>query len=193
MRTHHALGLITVITTAGAGACDTNISGRLGATATGDLSNPAAERRDGRLAITDACGQSQVSPSASATPFSFVRTPYLQQVTSDSADLSWVATADAGQSVVVSAVDGTVVGNSTAAPDTSAAVASGASQWLAPLRPLAPDTIYCYDVQTPGAVSDRLGFHTAPPAGSGAPVRFLAFGDSGGGGSDQMALRDQMA
>jgi hypothetical protein len=189
MRTHGALGFITVITIAGAGACDTNISGRLGATATGDLTNPAAERRDGRLAITEACGRSQ----AAATPDAFMRAPYLQQVTADSADLSWVAAADAGQSVVISAIDGTVVGNSTAAPDTSAAVASGASQWLAPLRPLAPDSIYCYDVQMPGAVSDRLGFRTAPQAGSGATVRFIAFGDSGSGGSDQMALRDQMA
>jgi hypothetical protein len=189
MQTHRALGFLTVISIAGAGACDSNISGRLEATATGDLSNPAAERRDGRLAITDACGQSQ----APAAPYSFVRTPYLQQVTADSADLSWVAAADAGQSVLVSAIDGTVIGNSTAAPDTSAAVASGASQWLAPLRPLSPDTTYCYDVQTPGTASDRLGFRTAPQAGSGATVRFLAFGDSGGGGSDQMALRDQMA
>jgi hypothetical protein len=98
-----------------------------------------------------------------------------------------------GQSVVVSAIDGTVVGTSTPAPDSSAAVASGSSQWLAPLRPLVPDTIYCYDVQTPGTASDRLGFRTAPQTGSGAPVRFLAFGDSGAGGSDQMALRDQMA
>jgi hypothetical protein len=189
MQTRRALGLLTILTVAGAGACDTNISGKLGADAVGDLSNPPAERGDGRLTIRQACEQSP----AAGMPAAFARTPYLQQVTSDSADLSWVAAADAGPSVVISATDGTVVASATAGPDTSASVAPGVAQWVAPMRPLAAATIYCYDVRTSGSTSERLGFRTAPAAGTGAPVRFLAFGDSGGGGSDQMALRDQMA
>jgi 3',5'-cyclic AMP phosphodiesterase CpdA len=76
--------------------------------------------------------------------------------------------------------------------DPNALLGASASQWLAPVRPLAPATVYCYDV-TGGGGSERLGFRTAPAAGTGATVRFLAFGDSGGGGSDQAALRDQMA
>ena len=39
---------------------------------------------------------------------------------------------------------------------------------------------------------ERTGFRTAPTADDPSPMRFLAFGDSGGGGSDQYALREQM-
>jgi 3',5'-cyclic AMP phosphodiesterase CpdA len=53
--------------------------------------------------------------------------------------------------------------------------------------------VYCYDVTDGAGASERLGFRTAPAPETGATVRFLAFGDSGGGGSDQAALRDQMA
>jgi hypothetical protein len=189
MKPTHRLRLLALIALTGAAACDDNISGRLGATTSGDLTNPPAERRDGRETLTQACGLTNTP----TMPFSFVRTPYLQQVTTGSADLSWVSPVGEELSVVISATDGTVVARPTAARDASAITASGSSQWLAPLGPLAPDTTYCYDVEAPSAVSERLGFRTAPAAGSGATVRFLAFGDSGTGSSDQMALRDQMA
>jgi hypothetical protein len=192
--------ILAVLVAAGTGACGvgSNISGQLGATATGDLSNPPAERGDGRAAITQACGQSTIATAtatapATTTPFAFDRTPYLQQVTDGSADLSWISGADGTLSVAISSADGKVIANPLAAHDASALVATGFSQWLTPLTPLTPSTIYCYDVQSGGAVSERLGFRTAPAAGTGAIVRFLAFGDSGGGGSDQSALRDQMA
>jgi hypothetical protein len=193
MRTNHLPRMIFLLIAAsvGAGACGVgpNVSGQLGATATGDLTNPPAERGDGRTALAQACAQ---APTA-APSYTFDRTPYLQQVTAGSADLSWVSASGANLSVVVSATDGTVIASPAAARDASAVVAAGASQWLAPVRTLAPDTIYCYGVQGGAAASDRLGFRTAPAAGTGATVRFLAFGDSGGGGSDQIALRDQMA
>jgi hypothetical protein len=178
-----------LLATAGTGACGVgpNISGQLGATAVGDLSNPPAARGDGRDAITAGCGQ------PAATSLSFTRTPYLQLVTDGSADVSWVSGTDAALSVAISDIDGTVVANTTAGRDLSAMVATGSSQWITPLRPLAPSTVYCYDVESGGGGSGRLGFRTAPAAGTGATVRFLAFGDSGGGGSDQAALRDQMA
>jgi hypothetical protein len=174
---------------AAAGGCGPgNISGRLGADAFGDLTNPPAERGDGRLAITQVC-----QPTMPATPYTFTRAPYLQRVTTASADLSWVASVDQSLSVVISSPDGATVARPAAAPDASAKVAAGTSQWVAPLQPLSPDSVYCYDVQGGDAASERLGFRTPPAAGSGGTVRFLAFGDSGSGGSDQMALRDQMA
>jgi hypothetical protein len=193
MRSPRLPRALLFLATAGSGACGVgaNISGQLGASAQGDLSNPPAERGDGRSAIVQACGQ-----AAPTTSTPFARTPYLQQVTDGSADVSWVSGADGTLSVAVSATDGAAVANLTAAHDPSALVAAGSSQWVAPLRPLTPATIYCYDVQGGGAnvvMSDRLGFKTAPAPGTGATVRFLAFGDSGGGGSDQAALRDQMA
>jgi 3',5'-cyclic AMP phosphodiesterase CpdA len=43
-----------------------------------------------------------------------------------------------------------------------------------------------------GAITGRTGFKTAPAPDSTEPVRFLAFGDSGGGGADQYALLEQM-
>src|SRR5690348_13172928 len=93
------LGILMV--TAGTGACGVgaNVSGQLGATAAGDLSNPPAERRDGRSDIIQACGQ----PPSIATPIAFARTPYLQQVTDGAADLSWVSATDASLSVAISA------------------------------------------------------------------------------------------
>jgi len=57
---------------------------------------------------------------------------------------------------------------------------------------LAPSTIYCYAIASDQSLNARTGFRTAPTSDSTAPVRFLAFGDSGGGGSDQYALLDQM-
>jgi hypothetical protein len=182
---------LMVLSILGAGACGVggSISGQLGATHTGDLTNPPAERGDGRLALTQACGQ----PSRTATPYTFARTPYLQRVGAGSAELAWVSPADPDLSVVVSAMDGAVLANPLAAKDPSATLGTDAAQWLAPLAPLAPNTVYCYDVKSGSSVSERLGFRTAPAAGSGAPVRFIAFGDSGGGGDDQTTLRDQMA
>jgi 3',5'-cyclic AMP phosphodiesterase CpdA len=41
-------------------------------------------------------------------------------------------------------------------------------------------------------MTERFGMRTAPAATSTKPVKFLAFGDSGGGGADQLQLRDQM-
>jgi 3',5'-cyclic AMP phosphodiesterase CpdA len=41
-------------------------------------------------------------------------------------------------------------------------------------------------------MSSRTGFRTAPSPTDERSIKFLAFGDSGGGGSDQLALRDQM-
>lgn len=190
MRSHQLFRVISLLVVAGgAGACGSgSISGRLGASAFGDLSNPGAERVDGRLAITEACGQ----PAAITAPYSFMRAPYLQKVTTDGADLSWVGAADPALSVILSGTDGTIVVNASAAPDSSAKPTTG-SQMVAPLRPLTPNTVYCYDVQDAGSSSERLGFRTAPAANTGAVVRFIAFGDSGSGDSDQMALRDQMA
>jgi 3',5'-cyclic AMP phosphodiesterase CpdA len=58
---------------------------------------------------------------------------------------------------------------------------------------LQPNTIYCYEVaDDSGLLNTKTGFRTAPSPDSTEPVRFLAFGDSGGGGSDQYALLEQM-
>ena len=89
---NHAVRGFMVLSFVGAGACGVgaNVAGQLGATQTGDLTNPPAERSDGRLALTQACGQ----PSPAATPYAFERTPYLQRVGTGSAELAWVSPDD---------------------------------------------------------------------------------------------------
>jgi acid phosphatase type 7 len=189
MQTIVARGSMVLALVIGAGACGGgNRSGVLSAVISGDLTNPPAERSDGRVALAQACGQ-----PAADTPYSFARMPYLQRVGAGAADLAWVSPADPTLSVVVSTTDGTILASPSAAQDTSALLAGGTAQWLAPLAPLAPNTTYCYDVQSGSSVSERFGFRTAPAPGTGARVRFLAYGDSGGAGTDQTTLRDQMA
>ena len=136
----------------GAGACGPgNISGRIATDKFGDLSNPPAERGDGRLALEQACGQRP----GTGTPYAS-RTPYLQRVGAGSAELAWVSPADPTVSVVVSATDGNVLASPLAAKDTSALVENGVSQCMAPLAPLAPATTYCYDVTSGSSASERF-------------------------------------
>ena len=189
MQKHAVRGLVLFIFGAGACGVGPNVAGQLGATHLGDLTNAPAERADGRLALSQACGQ----PSPTATPYVFERTPYLQRVGAGSAELAWVSPADPDLSVVVSSINGGVLANPLAAKDPSATLGTSAAQWLAPISSLTPNTVYCYDVKIGSSASERLGFRTAPAPETGAPVRFIAFGDSGGGGSDQTTLRDQMA
>src|SRR5690349_9188251 len=103
MQKHVVRGLMVVSLVVGAGACGVgaNVSGQLGATRVGDVTNPPAERGDGRLPLTQACGQ----PSPTAAPYAFARAPYLQRVGAASAELAWVSPADPDLSVVVSAID----------------------------------------------------------------------------------------
>lgn len=67
--------------------------------------------------------------------------------------------------------------------------ASDGLQHIASFHHLAPGTDYCYSLV---GWTEPAALQTAPLAGSGAVVRFLAFGDSGDGGANQLALRDQM-
>jgi hypothetical protein len=121
------------------------------------------------------------------------RQPYLQRVTSGSAVLGWVSTAPAGEHVDLTLPDGTAVTSVPGAIDASAERVEGESQVWAAVEGLQPDTIYCYAIANSEPMTARTGFRTAPPTGSAQTVRFLAFGDSGGGGGDQYALLDQMS
>jgi 3',5'-cyclic AMP phosphodiesterase CpdA len=66
-------------------------------------------------------------------------------------------------------------------------------QMWAAIDGLTAGTVYCYElVDGSGPLTGRTGFRTAPAADNTDPVRFLAFGDSGGGGADQYQLAEQM-
>lgn len=164
-------------------ACDANQSGNVGATKLGDTSHPAT-RASPLAELETACGAPGLM-LASATMIA--RRPYLQQVTSSSAIVGWVTRASTGQTLEITGPDGRAVASSTAAAE------RGGTQMWTSTEGLQPDTIYCYRVLVDGQpASERIGFRTAPSADSDRTIGVLAFGDSGGGSSDQMQLRSQM-
>lgn len=121
------------------------------------------------------------------------RRPYLQQVTTTSAMIGWVTSSPGTARVEAATADGAE--RHTAAAEVEAAALRGPDeqQVWARLDGLRPDTIYCYALRDDaGEIVRPTGFRTPPIADPGAPVRFLAFGDSGGGGPDQYALLEQM-
>lgn len=91
------------------------------------------------------------------------------------------------ETLTVSTPDGAVIATVQAARDPSA---GDGLQRVARVSGLEPSTYYCYSV---GSLTERTGFRTAPRHDVGAVVRFAVFGDSGGGGASQVAVRDQLA
>jgi acid phosphatase type 7 len=191
MQHRPSLRALTVLPLVVAAACvgASDVSGRVGATQLGDVSNAPAERVAARAPLSDACGPPATPVSAQ---YAFARSPYLQRVSANAADLVWVSAADPALQVLVSSPSGAPVAQPTAAPDESALVAEGDRQWVAPLEGLSPDTLYCYELRDESGTAARAGFHTAPASGSNKPVRFVAFGDSGEVNEDQDTLLDQM-
>jgi acid phosphatase type 7 len=153
----------------------------------GDRTHPAS-RASPVDTVRAACGDG--APTADGTVIA--RRPYLQQVTTTSAMVGWTTAAPQGEHVDVTLPDGTAVTSALASIDELALESDGDVQMWATVAGLQPDTIYCYTVANGSVLQERTGFRTAPTADNPAPVRFLAFGDSGGGGSDQKALLEQM-
>jgi hypothetical protein len=175
------------IVVVGFAACTTNESGNIRATKLGDTSHPA-ERGSPTEALRAACGNG--APTLDGTIIA--RQPYLQQVTGSSAMVGWVTNAPDGEHVDISLPDGTATLSKPAEIDTTALRSAGEDQMWSTVSSLSPDTVYCYSVANGVLLNERTGFRTAPAADDPKPVRFLAFGDSGGGGSDQHALLEQM-
>jgi acid phosphatase type 7 len=180
----HRVGIIVLCALA---ACGSNETGNIAAPALGDTTHPA-ERGSPISALVDACGDG-IATAAGAV---IHRNSYLQQVTSSSAIFGWVTDSPAGEYVSITTPDGAEVGVARAEAESKAVRASGQNQMWATATGLAPNTTYCYRVANSEALMARTGFRTAPAADDPAPVRFLAFGDSGGGGTDQHLLEQQM-
>jgi len=177
---------------AGAG-CMGNQSGDLAASQTGDLSNTLAERSAPDEELIAACGDG--APFA-GFELDLARSPYLQRLNSTGTRVMWtgqpelpraVRVAPAGAPAMLS--DGVL---ETAEVD-GATPPDGKREYEAVIDNLEPDQIYCYSLfagETP--VLAPAGFRTAPAAGSGTKVSFVAFGDSGNGSADQNAVFDQL-
>jgi hypothetical protein len=186
MANKRALGSLVFVV--GWTACQWNQSGNLSAVEGGTA--PPAQRGSPVEALRAACDDG--TPRGAADGM-LEREPYLQQVTASSAMFGWVMTRIDGGRVEIASADRRPVATADGELQASSLRAGGEHQWWARVDGLAPDTVYCYTVWAGG---DRLiaptGFRTAPAPDDPRAIRFLAFGDSGGGGSDQYALRDQM-
>lgn len=174
-----------VISAAACTGVSSSAGGNLEAQAGGDTSHPA--RRGSPLdELKAACGDGGLAAGGMA------RQAYLQQVTSSVALVGWVSTSSAPRHVAFTRPDGTAVMEAGAQVDEKAIRVGDERQMWSKASGLDPSTIYCYGVDGSMPMTARAGFRTAPAADSTEPVRFLAFGDSGGGGADQYALLDQM-
>jgi hypothetical protein len=168
-----------------------NQSGDLTASQFGDMSHVMALtlRVDPMEAMTQACaGTAPAAPNAAR----FIKRPFLQQMTDTAVHVDWIAAATPAPSVVVQTPAGGTVATVPAVVDQGAQVRGSNRFWSAPVTGLTPDTTYCYEVRAGDAVLARAGFRTAPAPSQGKPVRFVAFGDSGTGNSDQHAVYSQM-
>ena len=169
--------------------CVGNQSGHTSSSSVGDTSHPLAERSPTEE-LEQACGAKGSLTSEAAVRI--VRAPYLQQMTTTSLEVGWLSTVGSDEQIEVTRPDGSAVMVAPGENDKGTR-ATGDHQMWAKITGLEPDTVYCYTLRTAaGPLSERIGMRTAPPPTSTRTVRFLAFGDSGGGGADQFALLEQM-
>ena len=121
-----------------------------------------------------------------------MRAPYLQQIEATTAQVLWTSRDPQPATVEVTRPDGRVVVRVAARLDASSPTPEG-QQYVAKLTGLRPGTQYCYRIlDSDGPQVERTGFRTAPAPGSGKPVRFVAWGDSGEQSSDQAGVLDAM-
>jgi acid phosphatase type 7 len=178
---------------AAAAGCTTNQSGDFAASKTGDLSHPLAERRAPDEELRAACGD---GAPLSGFELDLARTPYLQQLGASGTRVLWTGQSALPRSVRVGPAGGSEMlasGVLATAEVDDAAPAGGMAEYEAVIAGLQPDSIYCYSLfHDEQPILAPAGFRTAPAAGSGVKVSFAAFGDSGAGGADQMAVLDQL-
>ncbi|HEY5946387.1 MAG TPA: metallophosphoesterase, partial [Kofleriaceae bacterium] len=161
----------------------------MSSTKTGDTSHLAA-RRSPVDDLRAACGDGAMTTYGTST---LKRQPYLQQVSTAGALLGWVSTQPAGEHVAITRPPAAGIQTSPASIEEYALRTAGENQMWSTLDQLEPSNTYCYHLEDDGgALNTPTGFKTAPSPDSTEPIRFIAFGDSGGGGSDQYALLDQM-
>jgi acid phosphatase type 7 len=179
--------VLLIVGAANLAACG-NVSGHVSATKLGDTSH-LAERRSPVEDMRAACGDGAMTTYGATA---LARQPYLQQITTNGGKIGWVTSAT-DEHVSISNPKGNVLADMPGVFESTALRTAGEKQIWSSVGELEPNTIYCYQLNSAtGALNSRTGFKTAPSAEGDAPVRFLAFGDSGGGGSDQYALADQM-
>jgi hypothetical protein len=163
--------------------CASASDSKFSAEGTGDLSNGSAERVPAEAQPFAECGTGALRPSGDER---LDRAPYLQQVSATSADVLFALDATkVSQPLELTRPDGSAAGSVAVEVDSSD---PSGRQRIARLADLEPDQTYCYAIT---GLTEPAGFRTAPLPGSGKPVRFVVFGDSGGGPL-QGEVRDQL-
>jgi acid phosphatase type 7 len=181
-RVRRYLGCAVVV----AAACNSialNEEGDLFAERTGSIVALLAPRSAPDAELVARCGDGAATELGST---SLLRSPFLQQVTSQGGLVVFRTNARRPIDIDVTTSDGARVATFVSADDPS--VTDGAQQ-VSRLEGLKPSTTYCYSLR---GLTGPVGFRTAPRPGTGARVRFAVFGDSGTGGSDQQALLQQL-
>lgn len=131
------------------------------------------------------CGPASIPERLRELPPDFKRTPYLQEVTPNSAIVVWQT--HSPETSTVSFWTGDSASRVTVT-DTTIALDHAIE-----LQRLQPDTEYDYAVQTwDGRFTEPRPFRTAPTPGTRKPFKFLVFGDSGEGTQGQLLLADRM-
>ena len=165
-----------------------NVSGHVSSTKLGDTSHPAP-RRSPVEDLRAACGDGAPTTYGAKA---LQRQPYLQQVTLAGAKVGWVS-ADTDEHVSVTIPEGLPISRVPGVREELSLRTAGEKQIWSTIESLEPATTYCYQLHDGDQpLNARTGFKTAPTVDSDQPLRFLAFGDSGGGGADQYALLEQM-
>jgi acid phosphatase type 7 len=186
-------------------SCSKNISGRLAAQGTGDVSAPAVARVMAGAAPAICASFSDPSSGVPRPTKTLARAPYLQRVTATGGVVAWTSLTGTSASVLVETADGGQQMSFPAAIEVdppSAIVASrwtntpwspSAKQWTSVVDGLAPDTTYCYSIYLDGEPATAPApMRSAPPPGATDHIQFVAFGDSGSGTDDQRKLLEQV-
>lgn len=124
------------------------------------------------------------------------RRPYQQSVTTNAAHIVWTTAAMGSPTIRIAptttGVWSTVTPGSGAYSTSTTGASAAYVQHDASLTGLSADTSYCYEILDGTTVlANGISFHTSW-TGTPHPLRVLAFGDSGTGGTAQLALRDRM-
>jgi hypothetical protein len=165
------------------GGVSANEQGDLAAEKTGDLTQALAPRQAPDAELVARCGDGSLTDAGSVA---LVRRPFIQRVTAQGATVVFQSAEPRGVQVRVTTFEGALVLDITSAADPS--VPAGTQQSV-PFEALEPAMGYCYELV---GLTTAAGFRTAPGPEAAGTVRFAAFGDSGSGNSDQLALRDQL-
>jgi hypothetical protein len=124
--------------------------------------------------------QSHPQLTPTPNPGLIQRRPYLTSLTGTALVIQWTTATN---------VPGEVRMGASVYPATLRQLPSGVWQHEASISGLQPGTLYTYTVAVSGQPAYAAAFRAAPASGA---VTFVAFGDSGNGSANQIAVRDRM-